>query len=295
MIPKMVRVLWVAALFACSGVSIGCIPACSRSGAVSYPQTDPADLPAGERVLLSVAGTPEQAAEAARIIDQRLQDTDLGVAVVHPTEALTVLVLIARPTVQRSHALALAVRPGTLVFRPLVPEAQKRLEVQKREQEGADYVPSDPSYRWIEHAEPGHPPELVIEFERGVDPTDRATYDRLVAENVFRQSDLAWTEVVRDPADKWVVSFELKLERKTAFREFTTRILERQIAIVVDHRVISAPTVQAPLPGGGIISVGGMHGFAVAEADSLATVLRFGSLPAPVTVKSQGGSSPDGK
>ena len=292
------RALWVAALFACWGVSIGCIPPTPSTtpAPVSHPPTDSVDLPAGEDASLSVDGTPEQAAEAARIIDQRLQDADLGVAILHPTAALTVQVRITRPTAERTErALALAVRPGTLVFRPVAPESQKRAEAQKREQEGPDYVPSDPSFRWIEHVDPEHPDELVIEFERGLDPTDRATYDRLVAENVFRQSDLAQTEVLSGAPGEWVVGFELKVELKQPFREFTTRLLKRQLAILVDHQLMVAPVVQSPLPGAGIIPGGPGGGFSESEAQSLATVLRFEPLPAPVTVKSMGGSPPDAK
>src|SRR5262249_17827284 len=50
-------------------------------------------------------------------------------------------------------------------------------------------------------------------------------------------------------------------------------------AIVVDGEIVTAPTVNSKLPGGGIIE-GGAQGFTKKEVKELIVILRAGELPA---------------
>lgn len=55
---------------------------------------------------------------------------------------------------------------------------------------------------------------------------------------------------------------------------------ERQVAIVLDSFVVSAPSVNSPITGGRTSITGGAQGFTVQEADDLASILQVGRLPA---------------
>ena len=55
---------------------------------------------------------------------------------------------------------------------------------------------------------------------------------------------------------------------------------QRQVAIVLDSLVVSAPSVNSPITGGRTSITGGASGFTVQEADDLASILQVGRLPA---------------
>lgn len=74
----------------------------------------------------------------------------------------------------------------------------------------------------------------------------------------------------------WHVNFQLTEEGGDRFGEITQRLVGRQMAIVLDRRVESAPTVRDAIPGGeGVIE----GSFTEDEAKDLALVLRIGALP----------------
>jgi preprotein translocase subunit SecD len=77
-------------------------------------------------------------------------------------------------------------------------------------------------------------------------------------------------------ATGWVIDFSLNSEGKSLFGDITTRLVGQQLAIILDHVVISAPTIDEPITGGtGTIS----GSFTEDRAKDLATVLNSGSLP----------------
>jgi preprotein translocase subunit SecD len=65
------------------------------------------------------------------------------------------------------------------------------------------------------------------------------------------------------------------------FEQITAANVKRQLAIVLDNRVYSAPVIQERI-GGGRASITGS--FDIQEARDLAIVLRAGALPAPVEI-----------
>lgn len=77
------------------------------------------------------------------------------------------------------------------------------------------------------------------------------------------------------------VSLSFNPRGAAAFERITGEHIKRRMAIVLDGKVHSAPTIQDRI-GGGRASITG-H-FTPDEAQDLAIVLRAGSLPAPVTV-----------
>jgi preprotein translocase subunit SecD len=78
----------------------------------------------------------------------------------------------------------------------------------------------------------------------------------------------------------WQVSFELDSQGARQFAEITRENVGQQLAIVLDERVESAPTIQDEIPGGSGVITGD---FSEQEAKDLATVLQAGALPVELT------------
>ncbi len=76
-----------------------------------------------------------------------------------------------------------------------------------------------------------------------------------------------------------MLSFDAAGARR--FAKLTTEHVGERFAIVLDGKVLSAPTIREPIPGGrGQIS----GGFNLQGAKDLAVLLRSGALPAPLSV-----------
>jgi preprotein translocase subunit SecD len=74
----------------------------------------------------------------------------------------------------------------------------------------------------------------------------------------------------------WEIDFTLTSAGAETFGDVTTAMVGQQLAIVVDNRVISAPTVQQPITNGTGRITGG---FTKTRAQDLATQLNAGALP----------------
>ncbi|HJU12076.1 MAG TPA: hypothetical protein VJ728_14425, partial [Candidatus Binataceae bacterium] len=76
---------------------------------------------------------------------------------------------------------------------------------------------------------------------------------------------------------------EVRLNRRGTdiFAALTSQNVGRNLAIVLDGTVYSAPVIKEPIPGGDVQITGN---FSFEEAHNLAIVLRSGSLPAPVEI-----------
>ena len=78
-----------------------------------------------------------------------------------------------------------------------------------------------------------------------------------------------------------VVSTVFDASGARRFAKLTTEHVNERFAIVLDGKVLSAPVIREPIPGGrGQIS----GGFSLQGAKDLAVLLRSGALPAPLTV-----------
>ncbi|MGH3862644.1 protein translocase subunit SecD, partial [Actinokineospora sp.] len=75
-----------------------------------------------------------------------------------------------------------------------------------------------------------------------------------------------------------VVSVSFKSEGGRIWSEYTAAHIQQRAAFVLDTAVVSAPTIQGAISGDTQIT-GGEGGFKTAEAQKLANVLKFGSLP----------------
>jgi preprotein translocase subunit SecD len=78
-----------------------------------------------------------------------------------------------------------------------------------------------------------------------------------------------------------IVNFRFNSAGARKFAEVTKANVGKPFAIVLDNKVISAPVINEPIPGG----AGQISGnFTVQSANDLAILLRAGALPAPLTV-----------
>jgi preprotein translocase subunit SecD len=85
------------------------------------------------------------------------------------------------------------------------------------------------------------------------------------------------TRATNNPG-QWQVNFTLSPEAARRFGPFTEQNLHRNMAIVLDHRVYSAPVINGRIEDSGLIE----GNFSQESAHELAQVLRAGSLPASV-------------
>ncbi|HLI10658.1 MAG TPA: protein translocase subunit SecD [Alphaproteobacteria bacterium] len=80
---------------------------------------------------------------------------------------------------------------------------------------------------------------------------------------------------------QWVVNIEFDAVGSRQFGDTTRQNVGRQLAIVLDNKVLSAPVIREPILGGRAEISG--H-FTAASANELAILLRGGALPAPLKI-----------
>jgi preprotein translocase subunit SecD len=150
-------------------------------------------------------------------------------------------------------------------------------------------VPSDPDYASTpltcatetERSTPGCSEEVLADQEVVFLDRDGETKYKLGPVEVTGEAIDSATAVYNtgsttQVASGWQISFDLTGEGADTFAEVTTRLQGRQLAIVVDQEVISAPTVESPITGGSGVITGS---FTEARAKDLATQLNAGALP----------------
>lgn len=118
-----------------------------------------------------------------------------------------------------------------------------------------------------------------------VQPTEPVTGTASLTDRVYHTVmtgvEIRNVGVTTGPSGGFEVPFELTPEGTRIFAEFTSQHIGSPLAIVLDGRVISAPTINdAITEGTGVIS----GRFTAEEANALAVQLRYGSLPIPLKV-----------
>lgn len=90
----------------------------------------------------------------------------------------------------------------------------------------------------------------------------------------FTSDDLAEVKTTTSPDGTLAIGFEMCDERKDDFFDFTESHFDRQLAIVINGSIWSAPVIKSAIPGNGIIS-GGAYGFTKEEQAKLLVFLRY--------------------
>ena len=117
-----------------------------------------------------------------------------------------------------------------------------------------------------------------------VDADDRGPGHRLEQfPPLFPGSEVSTATIGQDQTGGLTVNFQLKDNGAKLFGDYTRDHIGEYFAIVLDGKVVSAPSINSSIPGGQVqIEAGGVGGFPVNEANNLVTVLKFGSLPFPI-------------
>jgi preprotein translocase subunit SecD len=105
---------------------------------------------------------------------------------------------------------------------------------------------------------------------------------RITGDAIARASAVYDTGSQGSVGQGWIVLFDLTKEGADLFGKITTELVGRQLAIVLDREVISAPTIREPITGGSGRITGS---FTEQEAKDLATVLNAGALPVSLTTE----------
>lgn len=124
--------------------------------------------------------------------------------------------------------------------------------------------------------------EIVTEVEPG---TNRVVSAYLVSEEAPITGD--YLEDARVGFDnirnEWQVNFTWSSEGAGIFARLTEQNLGQPLAIILDERVYSAPTIQARISRQGVIT----GQFTSQQASDLAVILRAGALPIPVQIEEE--------
>ncbi len=114
-------------------------------------------------------------------------------------------------------------------------------------------------------------------------PSAEGDYNELLNENVeFGGENLVNAQPAFDQqTSRSVVSFTLDTRGAIIFADITAKNVGKRFAIVLDNQVITAPTIQGPIPGGSAQITGT---FTPQTANDLAVLLRAGALPATLDV-----------
>ena len=127
------------------------------------------------------------------------------------------------------------------------------------------------------------PEEMELAFEREKE-TNRVLNAYLMSQKADVTGDfLTDARVQFDRQNRPTVGFTFNADGGRIFGELTAKSIGKQLAIVLDDRVYSAPVIRSQIT---------MHGqiegrFTPEEAADLAVVLRAGSLPVPVTIEEE--------
>jgi preprotein translocase subunit SecD len=100
---------------------------------------------------------------------------------------------------------------------------------------------------------------------------------------LFSGDQIESSNPTTDSTGQRAVGFTLRQTGAKLFADYSTANVNHYFAIVLDGIVVSAPRIENPITNGqGVITGGGLGGFAAKDMNDLVTILRYGSLPFPV-------------
>jgi protein-export membrane protein SecD len=122
--------------------------------------------------------------------------------------------------------------------------------------------------------------DLQAQIAAGTAQPELIPYPEQVFETVMTGDVLRNAIASIDQFNAWQINFELTGAGSDQFYEYTRANIGQPLAIVLDGRVLSAPTINAAIRDSGVIS----GQFTQEEAESLAVQMRYGALPVPLKV-----------
>ena len=82
-------------------------------------------------------------------------------------------------------------------------------------------------------------------------------------------------------AGQWVVNLDMNKEGRKKWSKFTAAHINRQVAIILDDLVFMAPFIRDKISSGST-QISGFE--SMQEAKDIASVLKAGELPAPISI-----------
>ena len=204
--------------------------------------------------------------QVLEVMRRRIEDPQTGVpeSVVTRQGADRILVQIPGGELEREQARTLLDQTGFLEFK--IVRDQDRSEELLRARYG-DGLPEGT--------------EVVFQRDR---LTDRVAFAFLVPDKADITGDyLKHAAVGFDQRSRPVVNFTWKPAGAEIFGELTGANVDKQLAIIVDEEVYSAPTIKSRIVTRGEIS----GQFTSDEAGELAVILRAGALSVPVVIEEE--------
>lgn len=122
--------------------------------------------------------------------------------------------------------------------------------------------------------------DLQAEIAAGNATPENIPFPGQILETVMTGEVLRNAIATQDQFGQWVINFELTGTGSDQFYEYTRTHIGQPMAIVLDGRVLSAPTINAAIRDSGTIT----GQFTQEEAESLAVQMRYGALPVPLRV-----------
>ncbi len=112
-------------------------------------------------------------------------------------------------------------------------------------------------------------------------PTAIAATPEKIWHTILTGDQLSSVSVSTDQLGNPELSFSLKTDGAKIFSDFTAANVGKILAIVLDKKIISAPSINGQIPSGQGVITGT---FTRDEVNSLAVQMRYGSLPVPLKV-----------
>lgn len=240
------------------------------------------DLKGGSEIIYTLdfqgrAPSTEATEDAVRVLRERIDVLGIKELSIRRQGAYDIVVQVPDATPTEVERIKSQIeKAGRLQFKllvtglsPLEEQAEiQRIIEQKRQGTWQENDRYDVAY-WHEQARGGIPgqPALV----ENCTPSGKQLYvDGALLEDAYR---------TLDERGKAAVGFEWNAEGAKRFRELTSANVNRNLAVVLDGQIRSAPTIRSEIGKKGIIE-GGDQGWNETELTSLIVTLKAGALPA---------------
>jgi preprotein translocase subunit SecD len=131
----------------------------------------------------------------------------------------------------------------------------------------------------------GRPPASIVDAGSeavACDAEGGAKY--LLAKSKVLGTDVDEADFTFDPQrSQWIVTLSFNSDGQNRWTNLTAETKDKQVAVVLDNEVVSAPTIQERIAGDAEIT----GSFTRTEAQNLAAQLRYGALPLTFAVQNQ--------
>ena len=251
------------------------------------------DLKGGAHIVLQAKDTPENPLRddsidrLLAVLRNRIDQ--YGVAEPIIQKSGTDRIIVDLPGIQDpAAALELIGRTAQMDFREVIDSTGRNLPIEpQRKNYDNDIQFVNAQERWREEVAKlsNASADLVARAKTTegaiVAPAEEAGVFYLLGPVLLSGKDLDNAEIAPDSLGRMGVSLEFNSEGARLFEEATMRLVGKQLAIVLDDVVISAPVVQDRIAGGRAQITGR---FTAEEAGRLAIMLKAGALPVAVEI-----------